>query len=105
MISKSELSERILELVLKEMPIEQMAHGTPEESKEYIDILTDALTAVTARMVVAYIGAATISDPDMSEDDMIMIGEVVHSRLAKHIDSEANDLMQKLLMGKGRMDA
>jgi len=104
MLTKSELSDKLIELLLAEMPIEMLTMGTPEQSKEYIDVLTDAMTAVTARMVVAYIGKTVASGSQLNEDEMIQIGETVHQRLADHIEYEANDLMLKLY-GKNLPDA
>lgn len=104
MISKADLSDRILQLLVKEMPLDQLTTGTGEEAREYIDVLTDAMTAVTARMVVAYIGASVAINPLMTEEEIVEIGDMVHVRLGKHLDFEANDLMEKLEQ-KSRMDA
>lgn len=93
---KAELSDKILEVLLKEWPIEHLTRGTAEEGKEYINILTDSMTAVLARMVVAYVGCAMALNPDMTEEEVIQVGETVHTRLASHMDFEANDLMQEI---------
>jgi hypothetical protein len=96
MISKSELSDKILNLLLQEMPKEYLTMGTQEQADEYIDVFTDTMTAVTAKILVAYIGRVIASNPEISEDDISHISDNVHHRLANHVEFEANDLMSKL---------
>jgi len=96
MISKADLSDKLLQLIISEMPLDKLTSGTNDESKEYIDVLTDAMTAVTARMVVAYIGTSMAQNPLMDEEEVVDISDMVHLRLSKHLDFEAGDLMNKL---------
>jgi hypothetical protein len=104
MISKAELSDKILQLLIKEMPLDDLTSGTDDSAREYFDVLTDAMTAVTARMAVAYIGRAVASNPTMTEDELMELSSMIHVRLASHMDFEATDLMKKLEQ-TNRMDA
>lgn len=96
MLTKAELSQKVLEFLEQEMPMETLTRGSEEEARQYIDVITDAMTAVVARMTVAYIATAIANNPLLDEDEISQMGDLAHIRLSFHLDAEAADLMEKL---------
>jgi hypothetical protein len=101
---KQDLSNKILDIVLKEVPIENLSRGSVQDADEYFDIVSDALTSVLARLSVSYIGCLSCLNPDLTEEEITNIAGALHYRLSNHIDFEAGDFMNKL-SEKKPMDA